>query len=115
MYEIFDKLCKQNGVSPGRVAAATGIARATLSEWKKGTYQPKSEKLQKIADYFGVSIDYLLTGKQYYLSEETAKEAQALFDDPDLRGLMSAARGCPPDVIKNVTNLLKSLKETNLE
>ena len=42
------------------VAKATGIATATLTEWKKGTYTPKVDKLQAIAKYFGVSVGYFL-------------------------------------------------------
>jgi len=36
----------------------------TLSQWKNGRSTPKVDKLQKIADYFGVTIDYLLNGKE---------------------------------------------------
>lgn len=41
---------------------ATGITKSTFSSWKSGKYTPKNEKLQKIADYFGVSLEYLRTG-----------------------------------------------------
>ena len=59
MYEIFEKLLIERGVTAYRVAKETGISSATLTDWKKGRSKPKMEKLQKIADYFGVSIDYL--------------------------------------------------------
>ena len=36
----------------------------TLSDWKNGKTTPKQDKLLKIADYFGVSLDYLMTGKE---------------------------------------------------
>lgn len=122
-YEVFADLCKKNGVKPYHVSKCTGVSTATLTEWKKGTYTPKTDKLQKIADYFGVSLEYLTTGrhpeqtsdngKKYYFSDDTAAAAQELFENENLRGLMSAARNCPPDVIKNVTNLLLAYKETN--
>ena len=60
MYEIFAQLCKQHGVTPYKVSKETGVSQPTLSEWKKGTYTPKQDKLQKIADYFGVTLDYLM-------------------------------------------------------
>lgn len=36
MYDIFEKLCKEKGVSAYRVSKATGISTATLSDWKTG-------------------------------------------------------------------------------
>lgn len=63
MYEIFERLCQSRGVTPYRVSKETGISQPTFSEWKKGTYTPKTEKMQKIADYFSVPLEYLTTGK----------------------------------------------------
>lgn len=60
MYEIFEKLCFQKGVTPYRVCKETGLTTATISNWKAGRYVPKSDKMQKIADYFGVSLNYLM-------------------------------------------------------
>lgn len=67
MYEIFAKLLEERGVTAYKVSKATGIAGSTFSDWKSGRSTPKQDKLQKIADYFGVSVDFLITGK-----EETA-------------------------------------------
>lgn len=64
MYEIFEKLCIQHNVTPYRVCKETGITTATISNWKAGRYVPKADKLQKIADYFGVSLSYLMSGKE---------------------------------------------------
>lgn len=122
MYEIFKKLCEKNGVSSADVARATGIAKATLSEWKKGTYRPKADKLQKIADYFNVTLDYLMTGqhpeqtstsgKSYYFSDETAKKAQALFAKPGLRILFDAAEDATPEDLQLAADILTRLKES---
>lgn len=60
MYEIFEHLLQIKGVSTYKVAKETGIPQQTFSKWKKGISTPKADKLQKIADYFGVTIDYLL-------------------------------------------------------
>lgn len=59
MYENFEKLLKERGISAYKVAKDTGIGTATLSNWKTGKYTPKADKLQKIADYFGVTLEYL--------------------------------------------------------
>lgn len=62
MYEKFDQLLKDRGVTPYVVASATGIAQSTLSDWKNGKSTPKLDKVIKIADYFGVPVTYFIEG-----------------------------------------------------
>ena len=64
MYEIYCKLRDKRGVRDADVSKATGISKSTFSDWKSGRSNPKNEKLKKIADYFGVTIKYLMTGKE---------------------------------------------------
>lgn len=63
MYEIFERLLQKYGVSAYKVAKETGVTQSTLSDWKRGRSTPKTENMKKLADYFGVSIEYLMTGK----------------------------------------------------
>lgn len=58
MYEMFQKLLDERGATAYQVSKATGISTGSLTDWKKGRSSPKIENLQKIADYFGVTIDY---------------------------------------------------------
>lgn len=85
MYEIFEKLMKEHGVTAYKVSKETGIATSTLSDWKKGRSTPKQDKLQKIADYFNVKIDYLLTGNNQLEKERdyslTIKEQENIDDE----------------------------------
>lgn len=60
MYEKFLKLLKKKGVTVYEVSKQTGVSASTLSDWKAGRYTPKVEKLKKLADYFGVNIEYFL-------------------------------------------------------
>lgn len=60
MYSKYVELRDKKGVTDYAVAQATGIGKSTFSDWKSGRSKPKVEKLQKIADYFGVSIEKLL-------------------------------------------------------
>ena len=64
MYEIYCKLRDQAHVKDADVVKATKITKSTFSDWKSGRSNPKLDKLQKIADYFGVTVDYLMTGKE---------------------------------------------------
>lgn len=69
MYEIFVQLLHEYGVTPYKVSKETGISQTTFSNWKSGRSIPKAESMQKIADYFGVSLEYLLTGKKSNIKE----------------------------------------------
>ena len=90
MYEIFEQLLSKYGVTAYKVAKETGITTATLSNWKQGKYTPKQDKLQKIADYFGVSLEYLMTGKEAVVKEK-APELTAR-DERDIKKDLDALR-----------------------
>lgn len=64
MYEIFEQLLQKYGVTAYKVSKETGITQSTLSDWKRGRSTPKTDNMKKIADYFGVTIEYLMTGKE---------------------------------------------------
>lgn len=89
MYEIFEQLCNRSGVTPYRVCKETGLTTATISNWKAGRYVPKQDKMQKIANYFGVSLEYLMTGK-----EESEKSEPALTsrDERDIEKIINQTR-----------------------
>jgi len=58
VYERFAELLAEHNVTAYQVAKATGIATATLTEWKNGTYTPKADKLILIARYFNVPLEF---------------------------------------------------------
>lgn len=64
MYEVFEKLMKSKNINASKVSADTGIAQYTLSDWKNGKSTPKTDKLEILAKYFGVTVEYLRTGKE---------------------------------------------------
>lgn len=103
MYEIYCELRDARGMKDADVARETGITKSTFSDWKNGRSNPKDAKLQKIADLFGVSVEYIRTGKEkeggekYYLNEDTAEIAQAVFENKDLRVLFDAAKDASPE------------------
>ena len=75
MIEIIDQLCEQNGIKGSKLCDDLGISRSTLTELRKGRAKTLSlKKTQMIADYFGVSIEYL-TGDQ-----ETSQKTSELYD-----------------------------------
>ncbi len=69
MYSIFEQLIQKHGVSAYKVAKETGVTQSTLSDWKRGRSTPKTDNMKKLADYFGVSLDYLTTGNESTVEE----------------------------------------------
>lgn len=73
-YDNFLTLCKRENITPSAVMRAIGLNKSSATYWKKGS-TPSSDTLQKLADYFGVSIDFLLN-----LTDEDKYELQAAED-----------------------------------
>ena len=59
-YKIFENLLKLNKTTVYRVSKTTGISASTFTDWKTGRSVPKLDKIKLIADYFGVSLDYMI-------------------------------------------------------
>lgn len=76
----FHALCRSYGTSPNAVAKALGIPSGSVTAWKNGSI-PRSATLQKLADYFGVTVDSLL-GTEPSFSEEMLKYALFGGDGP---------------------------------
>ena len=67
-YKTFEELLKINKTTVYRVSKDTGIAASTLSDWKNGRSAPKADKIRILAQYFGVSTDYMLGSSRQGLS-----------------------------------------------
>lgn len=59
-YDRFKELCDKRGISCNRAAIEMGLSNATPSQWKKKGLTPKADTLAIIANYFNVTVDYLL-------------------------------------------------------
>lgn len=59
-YERFEWLCEEKGVTPTQAARDVGIRQSVVSMWKKRGSTPSGKTLNKLAEYFEVSTDYLL-------------------------------------------------------
>ena len=62
-WENFYKLCQAAEKKPFVVVKEIGIAQGSITKWKNGSI-PKGETLTRIADYFGVSVDFMLYGSE---------------------------------------------------
>lgn len=72
-YELYCQLCKEKGVTPTRAALEMGLSKALPTTWKNKGTTPRASQLNKISEYFGVSVDYLI-GNTKEASEESSFE-----------------------------------------
>ncbi|MDT2849028.1 helix-turn-helix transcriptional regulator [Vagococcus carniphilus] len=83
---VFDRiqdLAKKRGLNVTTVATDLGFSQNLFYQWK--TSKPSSVRLQKVADYFGVSSEYLLTGKEEENNEDSmAKQVMMRMDTTGL-------------------------------
>ena len=95
-----------------QIETELGFEKGYISKLGKST--PNTAKIQKIADYFEVSVDYLMTGEEpedgYYLNKETAKVAQEIFENKELRMLFDASRDADPEDLRTIHSMLLALK-----
>ena len=110
MYEIYERIRNEKGVTNAEVSRATGISAATLSQWKKGLYVPKQEKLEKIANFLSVPVEYLKTGVvPSTIDKEVSKIAQTVFDNQNIRMIVEGARTLHDNEQEYVLNLIRLL------
>ena len=58
-FEQYSRLCKERGMSANGVAKEIGLPSSSVTYWKRGSI-PQQRTLERVAEYFGVSTDYLL-------------------------------------------------------
>lgn len=71
LVEKIRALARQRDLSLPQLEQELGLGNGTISRWRSSS--PNTEKLQKIADYFNVSMDYLL-GREQYLTQKDEKD-----------------------------------------
>lgn len=93
-WDNFVTLCNQKGKSPNGACAELGFSANTATKWKKGSV-PRDTTLRKIADYFGVSVSYLI----------------GVVDDPDPIALIDPSKKDPPllPVIEEASRQVEAL------
>ena len=106
---------KLNGKNQAQVSADLGVSRGSFSDWANGKVFPRMDKIEMLADYFGIKKSDLVEERseenEYFLNKEVAETAQELYDNPDARALFSASRKLSKEDILTVKNLIDRLTQ----
>lgn len=100
------KLREEAHVSQAALARALGVAQNTVSNWENGNRDPSNEALMRVADFFGVTVDYLL-GKEESKREDPGIDdfTYALYGE--VKGLGEADR----EMLLQMARMLKKRQE----
>ena len=112
--ERIKAICKERRIPIMRLEQDCGFANGYFRKLKRGTLP--DDRLFTVAEYLGLTPEYLSTGEEpvkYYESEEAAEIANRILNDPDLRALMQAADGSSPENLKLAEEMLLRFKGTN--
>ncbi len=92
------------------------VSTSAVSAWCRGTKTPRMDKVDAMCKYFGIKRSDLMEDKSdrtsqetYYLNEETARLAQEMFEDEDMRSLFDMKRNMPPERFKVHMDFMKNL------
>ena len=100
-FERFESLCREKGEKTTALGTQLGFSKSTISQWRNGKTAPNQKSLERLADYFGVSVDYLLG---YYPSP-------ALTDNKALREAVFGTANVPENALRDFEKVVGRLKE----
>ena len=104
--KILTELREKHGWSKSTVAKKLGLkAMSTYANWEYGLRKPDGEMIVKIAELYGVSTDYLLTGK------DKGKPDDDLADDPDLQIAFKAASDFSEEARRQTIDFINYIRE----
>lgn len=126
MYNRIVALCNERGIKPGRVCADTGLSRGMMSDLKMGRTKELSAKNTKIiADYFGVTTDYLLTGEKTkkaptqegerdhaidHIDDELKEYLDELRSRSEMRMLFSTTKNATKTQIEAIVKMIEEMQ-----
>nr|DAE06811.1 MAG TPA: repressor protein [Siphoviridae sp. ctXBp18] len=121
LYNRIESLCKKKNINVTTMCKETGASRGSLTDLKVGRKKKLSiDTLSKIAEYFGVSVDYLLNGNEnitveahndpVYIDDETREIIDSLRSRPEMKVLFSVSKNATKDDIEMAVDIIKKFK-----
>lgn len=110
------ELREKAGYSQYSFADEMGIAQSTVGGWESGKREPNFEMTQKIADFFGVTVDYLLgrdeagAEKSAGLNDELNEYLEELKNRSEMRMLFKLAKGATKKDVEQAVKIIEALR-----
>lgn len=98
-YDVYLNLCNGVGKTPSNCAVEMGFSKVAVSNWKTRGNIPTDANLNRIANYFGVSVAYLK-------GEEETVTADGITISPEERKLLELIKALTDDEVKQVSDYL---------
>ena len=108
------KHCEDAGVSPTRVLKDLGISHSLLKRWKDGS-EPTNPTKKKLADYFNITIDELMSGEKEKPANNEDDELNEYLDElrnrSEMRMLFKLAKGATKEDVEQAVKIIEALKK----
>lgn len=110
----------ENNMTQVELANKLGVGTTSIYNWVSGLKTPRMDKVDAMCKIFNIRREDLLTDGSlndttYYTNPETAKVAQEIFDNSNLRILFDAAKDSTPEQLKLAAEMLRQFKKTTGE
>lgn len=109
VFERIESLRKERKISQGNLEKELGFSNGSISKWKSS--MPKPERLQKIAEYFGVTVDYLMTGSDSKYSDNDALLDVRISEDKELKEALKKYYALDEQKKRHVIETINMLSE----
>ncbi len=106
----------KNNMTQVELAKKLGVGTTSVYNWCNGIKTPRMDKVDAMCELFSCRRSDLIedksegTDSNYYINNETAKVAQEIFQNKELRVLFDAARDASPEDLQTTYNMLMALK-----
>lgn len=107
--ERIKALCAEKKIAIARLEKDLGFANGYISGLRRGSMP--ADRLQKVADYLGVTASYLMTGEEvkgYYVSPDAMETAQSLLMNRDLKLLFDEVKNATSEQLQLLKQIAKS-------
>ena len=114
-WDRFVKACNEKGITPSAAVSELGMSHSIVTKWKNGAI-PQDTSLMKIAEYFGVSVDFFRgqSGVPQSVPPQTKDQTELLEElrrRPSMQVLFSLAKNASDEDIERAIKIIMALKQ----
>ncbi len=116
MYNLIDRLCKEQGGNVSRMCRELSISRSVLSELASGrTKTLSAENTALVASYLGVTSEYLISGADLPAAKTEENDElryilESIRKSPELRAMFSLSKNSTPEQVRQYINVIKAIR-----